>query len=201
MDSLRKLCVIIITYKLKQYHILSERITTTLGPFTRRAMESPVNILLFYSSYPNVAFLYDNIILIVGFSAQNTYAVIHVTVGPDREVTVGSSVTLECQYTGVPDASSIIVTWQYKSLQKQATTTILPYYGYNKSDMFWGNKERFEKAGKDITSEHAIMLKEATLADEGRYFCIVEHYIGSDYTEAKNSLQIDIIGMLFIFAY
>ena len=38
------------------------------------------------------------------------------------------------------------------------------------------------------------MLRKATVADEGTYFCILEYYTSGHYTEYKGSMQIHIIG-------
>ena len=131
-------------------------------------------------------------------SVTCTIAVVQITITPNTFVTLNSSITLECQYTGIPEPSSIVVQWEYRPFEGQPGWGIWMYNEISKTDMCLVSEGKFEREDTDARRRHAIRLEKATMADEGKYICTLEVYKnGGDtgYDEYRDDMFLTVIGI------
>ena len=124
-------------------------------------------------------------------------AVVILTVSVNTEVVLGESTILKCQYTGVTDASLLVVKWEYRPRGLTSGFPIWTFEGDIKKDSWHEDDTKFEKIDTDLTKLHAISLKRAQFEDEGTYFCNLEYY-GDEYSEERGSVNIAVIGRYII---
>lgn len=127
---------------------------------------------------------------------HTSMAVVTVNMSPDTDVFLGESTTLKCQYSGVTKASSVIVKWKHRAFGQSEGNTIWTYDGNINTDTCHGSTLPYEKVYTDITKEHAIRLKNASLVDEGTYSCNVEYYSNRGrYFDDEKAIKITVIGL------
>ena len=103
---------------------------------------------------------------------------------------------LTCHYTGVVNASSLVVLWKFQAARQTTNIAIWTYNGPQNNDGWYDNHgEIFAKVKTDITKEHAIILKGATLTDQGMYSCMVEYYKHGEFVDDKGYLEVVVNGM------
>ena len=83
-------------------------------------------------------------------------------VSPNANVTVGSNIKIECEYTGIVETSSLVIKWHFWPLGDPAGYTIWLYDGHAMSDNGLGVINTIEKVKTNISEKHAIMLRKAT---------------------------------------
>ena len=122
---------------------------------------------------------------------------VKVTVSNDGDVTLGSTTLLKCQYTGVRNASKLVVKWEHRVDVQSSGVDIWTYDGSRAINSAQSSyKGKFEVVDSVITHEHVIRLKKAELADEGSYSCMVEYYGGGEYSDHHSRMLMTILGML-----
>ena len=120
---------------------------------------------------------------------------IAVTTSPNVTVIEGTNTKLRCSYTGVEEASFLVIRWVH--ISSVFPNPIWTYDGKKNSDVAFN--EKFSRVKLEVTKtlqEHSIRLNNASLEDEGVYFCNVEYRNDEIYSEGKSRTTVTVIGTI-----
>ena len=117
---------------------------------------------------------------------------VQVKVTGNSPVNVGDILMLLCHYTGVVDASHILVHWELKKKSQSLLKRIWTYDGPNGIDSGVGGLSKISSMNDTSASKHSIHIHNVTEADSGSYSCHVENWYNGKQSDAVDSEYITI---------